>query len=200
MVNLYNHGMYAKNGGMIGMNIKKGLHHMKKTILNFSILIIIIIICGVYIHKTISNFGIDIPSLPKPKVITKKEIVIKGKVIVKDKPTPYVITLKEYEPEMFTFDLDKSLLPNSMTVDSVTTHKRYDFLAPIRLGYSYNSTRNYKPTLAYNPIHVKSLEIGVITAFDSVGVDIGIRYRNVGLMAYYQANNVYGVGLMIKPF
>jgi len=119
---------------------------------------------------------------------------------VKDKPTPYVITLKEYEPDMYTFDIDKSLLPNGMTVDSVTIHKRYDFLAPIRLGYSYNSTQSYKPTIAYNPIHVKSLEIGVTTDFTSVGVDIGIRYRNVGLNAYYQLNNVFGVGLMIKPF
>jgi hypothetical protein len=69
---------------------------MKQTIINFSILIVIIIICGVYIHKTISNFSIDIPDFPRPKVFIKKELVIKGKVIVKEKPMPYVITLKEY--------------------------------------------------------------------------------------------------------
>jgi hypothetical protein len=173
---------------------------MKKTIINFTILTIIILIIGVYIHKMMSSFSLTMHDIPKPKVIVQKEIVVKGKVIVKDKPMPYVITLKEYEPDEWGFDIDKSLLPDGMQVDSVTTHKRFDYLAPIRLGYSINDAGKYNPTLAYNPISLKSLEIGVITDFASVGVDLGIRYRNVGLNGYYMANQTYGVGLMVKVF
>lgn len=173
---------------------------MKKTIINFTILLLIILISGLYVYKSITSFVIDIPDIVKPKVFIKKEIQIKGKVIVKDKPVPYIITLKEYEADEWKFEPDLSLLPDTMTVDSVTTNKKFDFLAPARVGYSVNNIEEYRPTLAYNPIRYKSIEIGIITDFKSVGIDLGVKYRNIGLNGYYMANKTYGVGLMVKVF
>ena len=178
--------------------IKLRTEKMRKTILNFSILTVIIMIVGYFLIKSVTD--IDIPIVKDIKIVTKREIKIKGTVIVKEKIVPYVISLQEFTPNEYKFDFYKSKLPDGMTVGSVETISKYDYLAPIRLGYGIMSTGEYRPTIAYNPIAYKSLEIGIITAFDSVGVDIGIRYRNVGLNAFYQASNVCGIGVMVKVF
>jgi len=173
---------------------------MHKSIINYLILLCVLVGILYFTLQHIGKISDNLPIIKDVKVITKKEIVVKGKVIVKEKQVPYVITLKEYEPNEYKFDFDKSMLPTGMTVDSVETTKKMYFLDPIRLGYSINSSQEYRSTLAYNPIAYKSLELGIVTDFKSAGVDIGIRYRNVGFMAYYQLDNVAGVGIMVKVF
>lgn len=173
---------------------------MKSSIINFLILLCILVVGAYFTFRALSK--IKIPVIKDVQVIPKyvDKIIVKGTV----KKEPYVIVLKNTDNQAmdFTFDYDASQLPKDMYVTSVDTVTNFDYLSPIRVGYAFigNSEQKASVTLAYNPIRYKSLEIGIITAFDSVGVDIGIRYRNIGLNVFYQANNEYGFGIMVKVF
>lgn len=163
--------------------------------------LVIILAIGVWQLCKFAN-SFDIPVIKDVKVIPKyvDKIIVKGTV----KKEPFVIVLKNTDKQAmdFTFDYEASQLPKDMYVTSVDTIAKYDYLSPIRVGYAFigNSEQKTSVTLAYNPIRYKSLEMGIITDFKSVGVDLGIKYRNVGLNAFYQANNEYGIGIMVKVF
>ena len=142
---------------------------------------------------------------PKQQIIVKEKEVIKveGHIEYVDKEKtiikPYALILDKIDGE-WKLDKELSYLPSEMTVDTVSFEKKFDFASPIRVGI----TLDKDPVICYNLANIIGMEMGgmvrVGNEFD-FGIDIGKRFRNVGIFGGYlvlEKKIVFGV--MFKPF
>jgi len=157
-------------------------------------------------------FMFELP-ITKDIVIFEKKvdrIIIKGSVVSTDKKTlrdetfKYELNLvKKPGEEKFALDYDKSLLPRVMTVDSVITETKYDFLAPFRIGIgvNYKEERLDKDLIcAYLFIRKARFELGPMTDFESLGLMVSHRTGNMSFGGYATLAGTLGIGVGFKPF
>lgn len=166
---------------------------MKKTI-EIIVLFILTIIATVLICRLIYAGKQQI-------VVKEKEVVkVEGKIkyVVKDKEIvkPYAIVLDRVGDEDWELNSELSYLPMEMSVDSVKTEHKFDILSPLRAGISFDK----KPILCYNVANIKGFEAGVMTDFESIGIDVGYRYRNIVPYVGYSLNGKVSFGVVFKPF
>ena len=131
-----------------------------------------------------------------------EQIKIEGRIVIEEKEVPFVIALKDINtnPQL---DLDNSFLPDFMLIDRVSFTRKRDWLTPIRVGIGVESkglVLQPVPILSYSALRYKDVEFGMLTNFQSIGINAGYKYRNMTFGGYYLFNNTVGGYVGVQLF
>jgi hypothetical protein len=166
---------------------------MKKKIETFVLFVLIVILTVIIVR----NF---FPTVIDNVIIKEKEVIkVEGQIQYVDGTTtitkPYGIVLEKIGDD-WKLNADLSYMPMEMSVDNVSYKKDFDWLSPVRVGITFDK----KPVLCYNIANIKNIEIGVFTDFDSIGADVGYRWRNIVPFVGYTLDGDVHFGVSFKIF
>lgn len=182
---------------------------MKQAVL--CLLVIVIAILLVYAKIKNIDKGALVQAIVKELPVEKiRYVTVQGYVPAvresgKVEKAPYSIRLRETEPggEFEVVELESDI-PQGMSIESVNTEYGIDWMALFRVGASFgykDTTIEAKPFLAANVRIYRALEAGLATDFETAGIDVALRYRNVGVFGYTDFDfERVKAGVFIKPF
>lgn len=174
------------------------------------ILVFFLLLATVYIKK-IANINPIV--INTPQFVTKKveKIVIRGS-LEKEKITgekvkdPITITLKRSDNDTYSIDKKETELPSGMTLNSIDTIKKMDWIEPARISYMYNiSTKEKRIAVSYTLLRVQvykrfRVEFGPETDFKSIGLSAGLFCGNIGIIGSYDISKTTAAGISLRPF